>query len=85
MGKIEKKEKKHYAVYYVGKGTGCYKENYQRTYLGDVWAVSKEQACSWVRFRYRDEKCPNGGYANDMLGDAEDMGYVEFSYEAVEI
>lgn len=38
------KPKRHYEVYYVGKGSGCYAEDYQRTYLGDVWAVSEKQA-----------------------------------------
>lgn len=76
--------KKKYSVYYVGKGTGCYAEDYQRTYLGDTWATSPEKACSNVRFRLRDEKHPNGGYSTDFLGDSEDMGFVDFYYEAVE-
>lgn len=28
---------------------------------------------------------PNGGYSTDFLGDSEDMGFVEFYYEAIEI
>lgn len=81
----KKKQKKHYEVYYVGKGSGCYAEDYQRTYLGDVWAVSEKQACNYVRFRYRDEKYPNGGYSDNYLGDCLDQGSVHFTYEAVEI
>ena len=27
---------KHYYVYYEGHGVGCYAENYQKTYLGDI-------------------------------------------------
>lgn len=80
-----KKGKKHYNVYYVGKGNGCYAENYQKTYLGDVWAISEKQACSYVRFRNRDKERPNGGYSTDVLGDIYDEGTVMFTYEAVEI
>ena len=80
-----KKPKKHYEVYYEGHGTGCYAENYQKTYLGDVWAVSEKQACNYVRYRYRDKERPNGGYANDILGDIYDEGFVEFGYKAYEI
>lgn len=81
----EKKPKKHYEVYYVGKGWGCYAEDYQRAYLGDVWAVSEKQACNFVRFRHRDNKCPNGGYNDSYLGDCLDEGAVHFTYEAIEI
>lgn len=81
----EKKPKKHYAVYYVGKGEGVYAKDYQRTYLGDTWAVSKAQAENQVRYRFRDEKRPNGGYSVDYLGDCLDEGSVIFTYEAVEI
>ena len=80
-----KKPKKHYDVYYVGKGNGCYAEDYKKIYLGDVWAVSEKQACSFVRYRHRDEKNPNGGYGADILGDSQDEGMVLFTYEAVEI
>lgn len=80
-----KKAKKHYDVYYEGKGIGCYAENYQKTYLGDVWAVSEKQACNYVRYRYRNDTMPNGGYANDILGDREDQGMVFFEYKAYEI
>lgn len=80
-----KKEKKHYNVYYVGKGTGCYAENYQKTFLGDVWAVSEKQACNFVRYRFRDDKHPNGGYSTDILGDYLDEGFVNFYYKAEEI
>ena len=79
------KSKKHYEVYYIGHGTGCYAKEYQKTYLGDVWAVSEKQACNFVRYRHRDGKNPNGGYSTDFLGDSEDMGFVDFYYEAVEI
>ena len=77
--------KKKYSVYYVGKGTGCYAEDYKRIYLGDTWAVSPEKACSNIRFRQRTKEMPNGGYSTDFLGDSEDMGYVEFYYEAIEV
>lgn len=81
----KEKPKKHYAVYYIGKCTGVYAEDYQKTYLGDVWAVSEKQACSWVRYRYRDKQNPNGGYAKDIMGDYMDEGFVTFSYKAEEI
>lgn len=77
--------KKHYKVYYVGKGTGCYAEDYQKTYLGETWAISPEKACSNVRFRFRDKTHPNGGYSYDILGDRLDDGEVFFTYEAIEI
>lgn len=80
-----KKSKKHYNVYYVGKGYGCYAKEYQRTYLGDVWAVSESQACNFVRYRHRDFKFPNGGYSNDILGDCKDEGMVFFEYQAEEV
>ena len=80
-----KKPKKHYNVYYVGKGTGCYAENYQKTYLDEVLAVSEKQACNFVRYRFRDSKHPNGGYSTDFIGDIYDEGYVDFYYQAEEI
>ncbi len=80
-----KKPKKHYDVYYVGKGNGCYAEDYKKIYLGDVWAVSEKQACNFVRYRMRDKKNPHGGYAKEVLGDCQDEGFVEFRYKAVEI
>lgn len=80
-----KKTKKHYNVYYIGTGNGCYTENYSKTFLGDVWAVSEEQACNYVRYRYRDKERPNGGYSIDILGDRLDEGMVVFKYIAEEI
>jgi len=77
--------KKKYSVYYVGKGTGCYAEDYQRTYIGDTWATSKEKACSNVRYRLRDKEHPHGDYSINFLDDSEEMGFVKFTYEAVEI
>lgn len=77
--------KKHYEVYYVGRGFGCYAKDYQKTYLGDTWAVSPEKACNNVRYRYRDKNHPNGGYSYDILGDCLDEGEVLFTYEAVEV
>ena len=79
-----KKAKKHYNVYYVGKGDGCYAENYKRIYIGDTWAESSKKACSNVRYRLRDKNNPNGGYSTDIMGDSQGMGYVEFSFEAIE-
>ena len=79
------KQRKKYAVYYVGTGEGCYAKEYKKIYLGDTWAVSKEEAESNVRFRYRDEKHPNGGYSYDILGDRLDEGTVFFEYKAEEI
>lgn len=80
-----KKPKKHYKVYYIGTGEGVYAENYQNTYLGEVWAVSEKQACNYVRYRFRDKKNPHGGYAKEILGDYLDEGFVEFRYKAIEI
>ena len=77
--------KRHYEVYYIGKGTGCYAEKYKKIFLGETWAVSPEKACSNVRYRNRDKKHPNGGYSCDILGDCLDDGEVLFTYEAVEI
>lgn len=79
------KPKKHYEVYYVGTGSGCYAKEYQKTYLGDVWAVSEKQACSFVRYRYRDGNMPNGGYSTGTLGDIFDEGEVLFTYKAIEV
>ena len=44
------KESKHYDVYYEGHGNGVYAKNYERIYLGDVWAVSEAQACNIKRY-----------------------------------
>ena len=79
------KESKHYDVYYEGHGNGVYAENYEKIYLGDVWAVSEAQACNIIRYSLRDEKHPNGGYATDILGDIYDEGTVFFEYKAYEI
>ena len=76
---------KHYDVYYEGHGFGCYAENYQKTYLGDIWAVSEADACNKMRYSLRDEEHPNGGYSYDILGDYLDEGAVEFEYKAYEI
>ena len=76
---------KHYNVFYEGHGTGCYAENYQETFLGDMWAVSEADACNKMRYSLRDDKHPNGGYSYDILGDCLDEGLVEFGYKAYEI
>ena len=77
--------KKKYSVYYVGKGTGCYAENYKKIYLGDTWAISPEKACSNVRYRMRDKSNPNGGYSINYLDDSQGLGYVFYQYEAIEV
>lgn len=79
------KVKRKYSVYYIGKGTGCYAQDYCKIYLGDTWAVSKEKACSNVRYRNRNKELPNGGYKNDILSDYAGEGVVSFEYEAEEI
>ena len=78
-------KKKHFKVYYVGRGEGCYAKDYSRELLGETWAISKEKACSNVRYRHRNKQNPNGGYSSNILGDSLDMGFVKFEYEAVEI
>ena len=79
------KPKKHYAIYYEGKGIGCYSEKYKKTYLGDTWAISEKQACNYVRFRFRNEERPHGGYSSDILGDYLDEGEGFFTYKAYEM
>lgn len=79
------KQKKHYEVYYVGRGSGCYAKEYFKKFIGEVWAVSEAQACNFVRYRNRDNYYKNGGYATQTLGDCLDEGFVEFKYEAREI
>lgn len=78
-------EKKHYEVYYVGRGTGCYAQDYKKIFLGDTWAVSEKQACNFVRYRFRDKQRPHGGYAIDILGDSLNEGFVEYTFKAVEV
>ena len=78
----KEKVKKHYNVYYVGKGFGCYAEDYCKVFLGDTWAVSEKKACSQVRWRHRNKNNPNGGYSTDILGDRKDEGMVMFKYIA---
>lgn len=77
------KVKKHYAVYWLGTGYGCYRKDYCKEFLGDTWATSKNKACSNVRYRMRDNKNPNGGFSKDFIGNDED--YVTFKFEAFEI
>lgn len=76
--------KHHFDVYYVGKGEGCYAKEYCREYIGSTYATSAAQACSNVRYRNRTKEQPNGGYSHEILGDSMDMGFVIFSYEAVQ-
>ena len=77
--------KKHYAVYYVGIGSGVYAHDYSRTFVGKTWATSPEQACNNVRYRQKNAQNPHGGYSYDVLGDYADEGIVVFHYEAKEI
>lgn len=77
--------KKHYKVYYVGEGSGCYAKDYKRVFLGDTWAISEKQACNNVRFRHRDKQCPNGGNSISYLDDSQGLGYVIYKYEAIEV
>ena len=77
-----KSNKKHYAVYYVGHGDGCYAKDYCNVFLGETWAVSPEKACSNVRYRMRDDKYPHGGYGYDSIGDRCEEGSVFFEFEA---
>lgn len=76
---------KHYNVFYEGHGIGCYAENYQDTFLGDIWALSEADACNKMRYSLKDEEHPNGGYSRDVLGDICGEGMVEFEYKAYEI
>ena len=80
----EKKPKKHYAVYYVGKGKGVYAKEYQRTFIRNTWAVSEAKAKSNVRNDFRRKNNPMA-YSKSYLGDRLDEGSVTFTYEAVEI
>lgn len=80
-----KRPKKHYKVYVVGTGEGCYAKDYCREYAGETYAVSEKQACNNVRYQHRNNKNPNGGYATSVIEDAYEEGSVLFTYEAVEI
>lgn len=81
--KIKPKKDKHkYDVYVIGKGYGCYAEDYCKTFVGTTWAISEEQACNNVRFRMRDDDNPNGGYPTWELGDCLEEGFVLFRFEA---
>lgn len=77
------KAKRQYNVFLVGRGSGCYAENYRREFIGTTMAVSAKQACNNVRFReMKDKKNPNGGYSMWVLGDYADEGDVIYTYEA---
>ena len=78
----KEKVKKHYNVYYVGKGNGCYAEDYCKVFLRDTWAVSEKKACSQVRWSYKSKNNPNGGYSINILGDRLEEGFVTFTYKA---
>jgi hypothetical protein len=71
-----------YNVYYIGKGNGCYAEDYCKTFVGRTKAVSPEKACSQVRWRNRNKNNPNGGYSINVLGDRLEEGFVTFTYKA---
>lgn len=71
-----------YDVYLIGRGSGVYAQDYFREYIGSTWAISKEQACSNVRYRLKDDTKPHGGYSSEIVGDCLDEGAVFYSYEA---
>ena len=73
--------KRHYEVYLVGHGHGCYARNYAKHFMGETWATSKAKAVNNIRYRIHQsgEELPGG------LGDSEGMGYVEYVLEAEEI
>jgi len=72
-----RKPKEKYKVYLVGKGVGCYAEDYCNDFLGETWAVSEKQAISQVRYR------KGGGPSTWILGDCLDEGAVYFSFKAI--
>ena len=78
--KMRTKPKNHYAVYCVRDGDGVYASS--RDFIGDTWAVSAAQACNNVRYRYRDNNQPHGGYSFQVIGDILDEGSVIYTYEA---
>ena len=71
-----KKPKKHYEVYWVQAGHGCYGSS--KKYVGDTWAVSPAKACSNIRFRV-------GGSSGYFIYDCLDEGYAYCHYEAIEV
>lgn len=80
------KTKHTYDVYLVGKGTGCYKEDYRRIYIGTTKAISEAKACNNVRYKImKDKENPNGGYSSWVQGDYLDEGYVIYKYEAIKV
>lgn len=81
---MNKKIKKHYKVYYIGEGTGCYAKDYCKILIGETWAVSDKKACSNVRYQNRNKENPNGGYNYNTLGDRLEEGFVIFKYVAEE-
>ena len=70
-----KRIKQKYDVFWVGRGTGCYAENYCREYAGSTFAVSEAQAVNNIRHRT--------GVWEHTIGDYAEEGYVDFFYEAI--
>lgn len=70
------KAKKHYEVYWVQTGHGCYGSS--EKYVGDTWAVSPAQACNNIRFRFNGS---SGYFVYDRL----DEGFVYCDFEAREV
>lgn len=68
-----------FKVYLVGRGTGCYAEEYRREYLGQTIAASPAKATSNIMYRMRK----NGEYMPDDLHDSYGMGSVHYTLEAV--
>ena len=71
--------KKHYHVYRVGTGHGCFARNYRRDFVGSTWAVSEAQACNQVRYRALQR---NNFNILAPIYDSHDLGYVTFKLEA---
>lgn len=72
--------KRKFKVYLVGKGNGCYTQQYSKGFMGETWATSKAKAVNNIHYRIMQngEELPLTQY--DSMG----YGYVEYVLMAEE-
>lgn len=73
--------KRHYKVYLVGHGTGCYAQRYYKEFMGETWAVSKYQAANNIHYRL----VKDGQRLPDTQIDTYGLGCVRYVLEAEEV
>ena len=73
--------KRLFKVYLIGKGDGCYAEEYREVFLGETWAVSESRAILNIHYRLKQK----GERLPDNLHDSHGMGSVRYEMKAVAV